>query len=188
QEKAAEAFAVWFLMPRRIVQNALGVLQLDRPTSPMDVYRLSTVLGTSYATTLRHLPNLRMTTARDAAQWARTPPGRLKARMDRGVDAPHDRRHDVLVAEAGHASTTLYVESGDRIVLPGVSPDAVTAPTWLTTVGMTTGAAFADGVVLQVAQLDEPATGYLAVDGASAWDAQISAGPQPAGRQPGSSA
>lgn len=188
QEKTAEAFAVWFLMPRRVVQNALSLLGVDRPQSALDVYRLSTILGTSYATTLRHLPNLRVATARDTKAWARVAPGRLKARLDRGATSPINRRHDVVVLDpnganpAGPTWDEVHVESGDRIVLPGVGPAEVDAPAWVTAVGVTRDAELTDGVVLEIDALDEPAIGGLSMPGH--WSTQILAGPQPAGRQP----
>src|SRR5260370_25986165 len=46
EEKTAEAFAAWFLMPRKAVMAALTRLGLERPLEPLDVYRLSLLLGT----------------------------------------------------------------------------------------------------------------------------------------------
>lgn len=184
QEMCAEAFAAWFLMPRRVVLAALRLLGLERPESALDVYRLSVVLGTSYATTLRHLPNLRLATARDSGIWSRVPPGRLKARLDRGVEPPADRRRDVVVVSETTSHIPLEVEAGDRLVLPGVSLRDVEAPGWLAIAGTTEGAELGDGVALDVLDLAEPRTGLLSVAAGGGWSASVEAGPQPAGRQP----
>lgn len=181
QEKVAEAFAVWFLMPRRVVQNALNEVGVTRPASAMEVYRASTILGTSYATTLRHLPNLRMATTADVERWGKIQPGVLKARLDHGVVAPDDRRKDVIVLDGATSSSTVHAESGDRIVLPGVSEEQLNAPAWCQPVGVTNAAEYADGLVLEVGDLDEQVHGSLSVAG---WTIPIQAGPQPEGREP----
>jgi len=184
QEKTAEAFAVWFLMPRRVVQNALTALGLERPSNALDVYRLATILGTSYATTLRHLPNLRIVTVAETERWAKVAPGRVKAQLDRGTPAPATRRRDVVVLDHAVGDLGIQVETGDRVVIPGVNAVDVEAPSWLAPVGVTRDTDLGDGVVLEVAHLDEPAIGHLTVDAfGDRWAAQVTAGPQPAGRQ-----
>jgi hypothetical protein len=40
EEKEAEAFSAWFLMPRKAVRMALARLGLERPHAPEDVYQL----------------------------------------------------------------------------------------------------------------------------------------------------
>ncbi|WP_436700673.1 ImmA/IrrE family metallo-endopeptidase [Nocardioides sp. BYT-33-1] len=184
QEMGAEAFAAWFLMPRRVVAAALRLLSRDRPESALDVYRLSVILGTSYATTLRHLPNLKLASPRDTNAWLKVPPGRLKARLDRGVEPPADRRRDVLVVGAPLSGVPVHAETGDRLVIPGVTPSQVHAPEWLAVAGTTAGAYFADGVVLDVVDLAEPHTGLLTVEAGAGWTLAVEAGPQPVGRQP----
>lgn len=91
QEKLAEAFASWFLMPRRVVMNALDVLNLDKPRNAVDVYRLSLLLGTSYRTTARHMANLRLASPAQVAAWSKVAPGRIKADLDAGLAAPESR-------------------------------------------------------------------------------------------------
>jgi len=184
QEMCAEAFATWFLMPRRVVVAALRLLDRQQPESAMDVYRLSVILGTSYATTLRHLPNLKLASARDTNLWSRVPPGRLKARLDRGLHPPQDRRRDVHVVTRSMATARTEVETGDRIVLPGVNASEVEAPEWLAIAGETQDAELGDGVVLDVLDLPEPRTGPLTAAHSEVWSSTVEAGPQPAGRQP----
>ena len=187
QEMGAEAFAGWFLMPRRVVAAALRLLGRDRPETALDVYRLSVILGTSYATTLRHLPNLKLASPRDMNEWLKVPPGRLKMRLDRGVEPPADRRRDVLVVGAPLRGVPIHAETGDRLVLPGVAAGQIHAPAWLSVAGSTAGAEFADGVVLDVLDLAEPHIGLLTVAAGAdpGWALTVQAGPQPAGRQLG---
>lgn len=77
-EMTAEAFAAWFLMPRRAVISALDDLGLRKPTSASEVYQLSLMLGTTFRATCRHLANLRIVSQADADAWARAQPARLK--------------------------------------------------------------------------------------------------------------
>ena len=117
QEKLAEAFASWFLMPRRVVSNALDVLNLTRPRNAADAYALSLLLGTSYRTTVRHLPNLRLASMVQANSWASVAPGRIKASLDKGVAAPGTRHPDVWVLDKRFSDLRLPVKAGDRVVL-----------------------------------------------------------------------
>ncbi len=58
QERMAEAFAAWLLMPRRLVQRRIEELRLD-PATPMGVYQLALAVGSSYSAIVRQLANLR---------------------------------------------------------------------------------------------------------------------------------
>lgn len=147
QEKLAEAFASWFLMPRRVVANALDVLNLDRPRGPVDVYQLSLLLGTSYRTTLRQLPNLRLGNAGTTATWAKVAPGRIKAQLDAGVSQPASRYGDVWAIDSRYAGLELPVSVGDRFVVRGMAADyqishslATEESSHLTSLGMASGA------------------------------------------------
>lgn len=82
QEKSAEAFAAWFLMPRRAVLSAMGTLGLTRLETATQIYRLSLILGTSYRSTVRHLPNLRLASQERSRSWMAEAPGRIKAQLD----------------------------------------------------------------------------------------------------------
>ncbi len=118
QEKVAEAFASWFLMPRRVVRNALKVLGKAKPTSAADVYQLSLLLGTSYRTTLRHLSNLKLATSTSVNEWAAVAPSKLKANLDTSAPTPTSRRPDVFQIIDGYDSLFLSVEPGDRLIIP----------------------------------------------------------------------
>lgn len=60
EEKLAEAFAAWFLMPPELVDNVLEDLAMRRPTGPAEVYALALRLGTSFEATALHLANLKL--------------------------------------------------------------------------------------------------------------------------------
>lgn len=136
EEKAAEAFAVWFLMPRRALRSAMQALNLTRLRDPEEVYQISLLLGTSYQSTARHLPNTRLCTPQQSRAWMAVPPGRLKKRLDPGV-APPSRAPDVWRINQRLAGRLLSVRVGDRLVIDTGSTAPVAAPV----VGVTTDAA-----------------------------------------------
>lgn len=181
QEKAAEAFAAWFLMPRRVVVTALRVLGLDRPQSAEDVYRLSLLLGTSYRTTLRHLPNLRLATTQSCNMWARTAPGNVKARLDRAAAPPPSRRPEVWQLTPRYDGLRLDVEPGDRIILP--APDVPTGdlPDWLRP-ARPADPSLASGV-LEVGHLDGEQE-FSLVGQDMSWSVVLDARPAPLGLDP----
>jgi Zn-dependent peptidase ImmA (M78 family) len=132
EEKQAEAFASWFLMPIKAVNTTLTRLGLSLPTSPMDVYQLSLHLGTSYRGTLRHLEHLKMVRPEVAEMWRKTHPKRLRAVLSGQTDRPPTRVWDLSALTEG---SRLPVERGDRLIVrapwlganPKFSgPDAVT--------------------------------------------------------------
>lgn len=116
-EKTAEAFASWFLMPRRAVLAALSQLGRERVEEPADVYLLSLLLGTPYRATVRHLPNLRLASRERAQGWFTVPPNRIKAGLDPAVDVPPSREPNVWVINQGFIDTTITMYTGDRLVV-----------------------------------------------------------------------
>lgn len=118
-EMSAEAFATWFLMPRRAVIAALAALGIDRVSSPLEVYQLSLLLGTTHRATCRHLVNLRMAARDDSDGWARVQPGRLKRTLATEVGMTLTSTFDMDVWDL-RATTGARVEAsvGDLIVLP----------------------------------------------------------------------
>lgn len=181
QEKAAEAFAAWFLMPRRVVIAALRVLELDRPQTAEDVYRLSLLLGTSYRTTLRHLPNLRLATTQSCNMWARTAPGTIKARLDRTAVPPPSRRPEVWKLTSRYDGLRLELEPGDRIVLPTLDHPAGDLPEWLRPVPAAELSLISG--VLEVGRIDGEREFTLAAQDAS-WSVVLDAAPAPLGLDP----
>lgn len=134
EEKLAESFAAWFLMPRKAVMAALSCLGIQRPQSPVDAYQLSLLLGTPYRAIVRHLPNIRLATPAGAATWIRVPPNSIKDRLDQAEEAPGSRKPDVWSLGPRFDGTQLTVHPGDRIVInsPSGNRPSVTCPRELT--------------------------------------------------------
>jgi hypothetical protein len=139
EEKTAEAFAAWFLMPRKAVLTALARLGLKLPETPQDAYQLSLLLGMPYASTVRHLPSLRLTSPNLARKWAAVPPGTIKGRLDPAAEARTSRKPDVWLISSVLAETELTVHPGDRLVIscPNGS-DILDQPNWLTSLPLRT--------------------------------------------------
>lgn len=114
EEKQAEAFAAWFLMPMRAVKVTLTRLGLDIPREAMDVYQVSLHLGTSFRGTLRHLQHLEMVTPAVANGWRRVQPARLRARLSGQSDPAPDRVWDLTALTEG---SRLHVQEGDRLIV-----------------------------------------------------------------------
>jgi len=115
QERTAEAFAAWFLMPRRAVtaaMRALGVAQIDTATQ---AYQLSLILGTSYRSTVRHLPNLRLASLDRVRAWAGETPSRIKARLDPAGTTPDRGNSDVWVIDHNFDGMRITLQPGDRL-------------------------------------------------------------------------
>ncbi|WP_416972264.1 ImmA/IrrE family metallo-endopeptidase [Streptomyces sp. 4F14] len=115
EEKTAEAFAAWFLMPLPAVRAALGRICGGRPSSPEHVYRVARELGTSYAGTVRHLVNLRLLDAGRAGQWSKIPPAGLRSALAGGASLPAHAQVHVITATS--AEQTVYADAGDVLVL-----------------------------------------------------------------------
>jgi len=122
-EKTAEAFASWFLMPRKAVVAAMRLLGIDRPVTADEVYQLSLVLGTSFRSAVRHLPNLRLATRAQAAEWMKAVPGKLKTMADPSGTRRSCPQNDVWRLHSGYNGATIRVAAGDRLVLAGAVPD-----------------------------------------------------------------
>ena len=116
REKEAEAFAAWFLMPRRLIGRSLRELGIVRPALPSDVYRLALWLGTSYAATAWHLSTVRLATESQAAMWVKTAPREIKKGLV-GRFAPDNMRNDVWWLGERDSGHRIDARSGDRIVV-----------------------------------------------------------------------
>lgn len=134
QEKLAESFALWFLMPTLAVHAAgrLVTQSAPRPSSPEDAYQIALLLGVPYRTLLRHLPSVRLMPAAIAEEWAKIPPAQLKAHASEGFVALSSAYADVFQVRDGLNEVTLTVKAGDRLVFE-TPPDgacAVTGEAW----------------------------------------------------------
>ncbi len=114
EEKVAEAFAAWFLMPLPAVQTALVQIGVRRPLAPGHAYRIARILGTSYAGTVNHLYRLRMLSRAQKTAWLRIKPSAVKAELA-GGSVP-GKAHVHLIT-AGTHGTIVRVDAGDLVVL-----------------------------------------------------------------------
>lgn len=115
-EKVAEAFAVWFLMPRRAVRAALEQMSLERLREPDEVYQLSLLLGTSFRSTARHLRSLRLAGEHQVRAWMAVQPSRIKDRIDPGV-TPVSRLPNVWKIDRSYSTAEIHAAVGDRLVV-----------------------------------------------------------------------
>jgi predicted secreted protein len=117
RERIAEAFAAWFLMPRRLVSATLQ--QLGLRTEDLDagsVYALSLELGTSYAATVRHLADLRLIAAARRDALLHVAPQTIKAGLE-ALQAVRDSRRDVWLLRARDPERRIAVQEGDAVVV-----------------------------------------------------------------------
>lgn len=126
EEKTAEAFAAWFLMPPAAVRDALRLAGVQALRDGADVYQTARWLGTSYAGTVRHLVNVRMASQQQANAWSRVPPASLRRAAQGPADDPPNH---VWVLRSCADGATAHVAAGDRLhlLLPAVTQIAVPA-------------------------------------------------------------
>jgi Zn-dependent peptidase ImmA (M78 family) len=116
EEKLAEAFAAWFLMPPELVDKVMDDLSLRRPRGPIDVYALALRLGTSFEATALHLANLKLAQPNEAREWASTPLKRVKEALCAG-HPPSSYRGDVWTLAVEEDRMRLALAAEDRLVL-----------------------------------------------------------------------
>jgi IrrE N-terminal-like domain len=126
EEKTAEAFAAWFLMPLPAVRNAMRLVGIQAPRDGADAYQIARWLGTSYAGTVRHLVNVRLARPQQANAWSRIPPASLRRAAQGPADDPPSH---VWVLRYCADGATAHVTAGDRLhlLLPAAAQIAVPA-------------------------------------------------------------
>jgi hypothetical protein len=179
EEKQAEAFAAWFLMPIRAVKATLTRLGLDIPREAVDVYQLSLHLGTSYRGTLRHLQHLKMVAPGLAGGWAKVQPARMRARLSGQTDQPPARVWDLTGLTEG---SCLPVEQGDRVIVRapwlGEDPD-FSGPAAVTMLADPRAVSPGEGVEFDITGCIDEASTLTATsrDGAQTWSVTLMATP-----------
>jgi Zn-dependent peptidase ImmA (M78 family) len=123
EEKLAEAFAAWFLMPPELVDKVLEELALTRPGGPADVYAVALRLGTSFEATALHLANLKLADPGRAREWAATPLKTVKEALSAGCP-PASYRGDVWALKPRQTGMQLTVVAGDRVIVNLPDPPA----------------------------------------------------------------
>jgi hypothetical protein len=113
EEKAAEAFAGYVLMPPRAVQAAFRLRGFDLTSlEPVAIYRAACWLGVGYATLLNQMfYSLHMLNASDYERLSRTTPKSIKAELVGPV-----QNCDVWPVDEFWANRRLHAQVGDFIV------------------------------------------------------------------------
>jgi len=117
RERLAEAFASWFLMPKRLVESSLN--RLGAPERTLDerlVYALSLELGTSYTATVRQLHGLKLIPAPTRNQLLRTTPRVIKRALG-DLDVAANPWRDVRVIGPAAGARSVVAMEGDVLVL-----------------------------------------------------------------------
>ncbi|MGO9956188.1 MAG: ImmA/IrrE family metallo-endopeptidase [Solirubrobacteraceae bacterium] len=126
EERLAEAFAAWFLMPPEAAQAARERLGRTDFRQPSDAYALALRLGTSYSAICTHLPSLKFVKGHLAGQWRERSLKTIKQELSM-TPPPGGWHNDVWVLSAADAEAGLVVRAGDRLLidLPGYDIDAL---------------------------------------------------------------
>ncbi len=116
-ERFAEAFAAWFLMPKRLVIGTLD--KLGVPVDRLDAegaYALSLEMGTSYAATVNHLADLRLVTSEHRAGLQRVQPQAVKRRLG-ALGVIRDSWRDVWMVRPLRQKREITAQEGDAVIL-----------------------------------------------------------------------
>ncbi len=117
QERIAEAFAAWFLMPKRLVTATLQHLGLRAEYLDAEAaYSLSLELGTSYAATVRHLTDLRLIDAARRDALLHVAPQTIKTGLE-ALQALRDAWRDIWLLRSPDPERRIAVQEGDAIVV-----------------------------------------------------------------------
>jgi len=127
QEKLAEAFAAWFLMPPEAAQAVRERLGLAEVQQPSDAYALALRLGTSYTAICTHLPSLKLVKGHIAGQWRELSLKTIKQELS-AAPPPGGWQNDVWVMSAADAAAELVVRAGDRLLIDLPAWDIDTIP------------------------------------------------------------
>ena len=128
-EMLAEAFAAWFLMPPELMDELVGLMGLQPPFLPWQIYALSLRLGASYTATCLQLSNLRMISPDETRRLMDVTPRAVKEQISMG--AGFDRRRDVWLIDEATLEEPLNASPGDAIVLRGGDePSPYQPPLW----------------------------------------------------------
>jgi Zn-dependent peptidase ImmA (M78 family) len=117
RERLAEAFASWFLMPRRLVESTLA--RLGESAQALDervAYTLSLELGTSYRATVRQLYGLNQIDATRRDRLLGVTPQSIKRTLGE-IDVAADSWRDIRLVRGAVAAASVVALEGDVIVL-----------------------------------------------------------------------
>lgn len=117
RERLAEAFAAWFLMPKRLVVATLAGLGLEAPRlQPAGAYALALELGTSYEATVRHLADMHLIVAAHRDRLLRSTPQAIKRELG-AVDVMADSWKDTWVIRPSRPAWIVSALEGDAVIM-----------------------------------------------------------------------
>ena len=116
QEKLAESFAAWFLMPYPLVLKTVHQIGLRSVSRAEDAYQIALRLGTSFGATVLQLRNQGLLNASVQQALAKIAPAKLKQSIP-GVEPPDNLRNDIWHMDLRDNGREYFVRPGDRIVL-----------------------------------------------------------------------
>jgi Zn-dependent peptidase ImmA (M78 family) len=128
EERLAEAFAAWFLMPPELSDVIFeDILQIDRARSPQEVYQAALRFGSSYTACCVHLPSLKRLGRSESEAFAKIELKKLKQELS---DTPPlgGWRNDVWRLSETDLGKSLLARAGDRLIFTtgeGFEPDAL---------------------------------------------------------------
>jgi Zn-dependent peptidase ImmA (M78 family) len=117
RERLAEAFASWFLMPKRLVETTLELLGVAPATiDEQDMYALSLELGTSYTATVRHLAGMKLISSAVRDRLLNATPQAIKRALG-AIDAAADAWKDVRLISPRGQTRVVTAQEGDALVV-----------------------------------------------------------------------
>lgn len=117
RERLAEAFASLFLMPKRLVDETLALLNLTPGgIDERGVYALSLELGTSYTATVRHLAGLRLVAPALRDRLLKATPQAIKQSLG-AIDAAADAWRDIRMVGPRPRARAIQAREGDVLVV-----------------------------------------------------------------------
>lgn len=117
RERLAEAFASWFLMPKRLVESTIDMLGMTpRELDEQNIYGLALELGTSYTATVRQLHGLKLITPAVRDRLLNITPQTIKRTLG-DSDATSDPWKDIRLVSPQRRQRAVVAMEGDVVVL-----------------------------------------------------------------------
>jgi Zn-dependent peptidase ImmA (M78 family) len=116
QEKLAESFAAWFLMPYPLVLSTVRQAGIMKVTTATEVYQISLRLGTSLSATAFQLRNQKFLSPEAFDEIASAIPAKIKRSL-LPDDSLANTRNDVWMVDEHDNGREYIGRSGDRVVV-----------------------------------------------------------------------
>lgn len=117
RERLAEAFASWFLMPRRLVDTTIERLNLlPARLDQQGVYALALELGTSYTATVRHLGGMGLISRALRDRLLRITPQAIKQALG-DIEVAADAWKDIRLVGPTRGTGMVQAQAGDVLIV-----------------------------------------------------------------------